>query len=574
MSRMLPQSRGSETELSDLLEVVWRRKWIILACALLVAAAAVVLTSRQTDRYEATTSVLLRGSETSSIVGPGDASPQEANRDLANELAFIQSDQIRAAIVDRLGGASRFSARTQEGSDVISFRAEGTIPARVAEMANVAAEVYIEERTNRVLQDYVNTAAAVQQQIDATVEEREALVAPVEEFRASLDPNLTDVFGVPVNSDAQIATYNAELDRLETGISSELQRLQAFETTLNNTLGQLVLGNELGGTAQIIKAARVPTAPFSPNVTQNTLVGVVGGLLLGLALAFLIEYFDHRVRTVDDVRSLTDRVVLAAIPHKRSFRPRRQAPFLPVLDDPGSAAAEAYRSLWSSIEFQSQTKTLRRILVTSASDQEGKSTVAANLALTLAKAGRRVVLVDGDLRRPRIHEIFDLENDTGFANLSGASDPASNAFKTLRDVPNLSILTSGEVPGAAAEFLASLATTSLLDALGKRCDYLIIDSSPLLPVTDPLILAGNVDGVLFVCRAGVTSEQNLRTALDLVEGRASVFGIVLNSIRSRKQESSYYHQGSPKDVVEVVGDDIAAATNSPRLLARRRSARG
>jgi len=213
-----------------------------------------------------------------------------------------------------------------------------------------------------------------------------------------------------------------------------------------------------------------------------------------------------------------------------------------ALEAPTSPPAEAFRSLRTAVQFVALEKPLAAIQVTSSKPGEGKTTTAANLAVALAQAGKRVVLLDADLRKPRLHHEFGVPNGKGFTTMLLDATLSAGAFHRTA-IPNLVVIPSGPPPPNPSELLSLGATRHVLDTIRAECDVLVIDSPPVLPVTDPLILASRMDGVVLVAHVGQTHKKAIRQAeLLLARARARVLGIVFNRVPIRKgQYYSYYY---------------------------------
>ena len=239
------------------------------------------------------------------------------------------------------------------------------------------------------------------------------------------------------------------------------------------------------------------------------MLAAVVGLLIGLGAAFLLDYLDDKVRSEDDLERLTDRPVLAVVPVDP---PPDNRPI--AISEPAHTAVEAYRGLRTNLQFLGLDRAIRVIQLTSSMAGEGKTTTSTNLAVVLAQAGHRVALVDADLRRPRVHEVFGVPQTPGFTDLLLGMD--------AKDVVNhvdigggsrLSVYTSGTIPSNPSEMLSGRRVRQLLNEMGGHYDYVIVDSAPVLPVSDSVALAGSVDGLLVVAHAGrVTAAQRGRDA--------------------------------------------------------------
>ena len=211
---------------------------------------------------------------------------------------------------------------------------------------------------------------------------------------------------------------------------------------------------------------------------------------------------------------------------------------LVALRDPRSSAAEAYRTLRTNIQFSSLDKPLRSILATSTAPDEGKSTTIANLAVTIAQAEQRVILVDCDLRRPTLHTLFDLPNQEGLTSLmlqEGGTLPLQRT-----EVPGLLVLTSGPLPPRPADILGSKRMEAVIQALLEHADMLLFDTPPITAVTDAAVLATKVDGALLVFRSGATKRDRAREARRLLEKvNAHIVGVVLTDVRAERDQYSY-----------------------------------
>lgn len=217
---------------------------------------------------------------------------------------------------------------------------------------------------------------------------------------------------------------------------------------------------------------------------------------------------------------------------------------LVTVSNPRSPVAEAYRTLRTNLEFSNLDKSLRTLLVTSPGPEEGKSTTLANLAVTIAQSGKRVILVDADLRRPTQHTVFGLKNTSGLSDM--VLDDTLLANPPLQDsaVANLKVLTSGQLPPNPAEILGSNRMGEILTALLERADLVLLDAPPVLAVTDAAVLSHKVDGVLLILSAGKTKRESAKKAqAQLEKVNARVIGAVLNNVRGDSSGQYYYGQG-------------------------------
>jgi receptor protein-tyrosine kinase len=290
--------------------------------------------------------------------------------------------------------------------------------------------------------------------------------------------------------------------------------------------------------ATITDSARFDANPVSPRTDLNLAVAGVLGLLLGCALALLRDVTDTSVKTVEDIAGCSDAPVMAHV----AFDP--SVPRTPLLTDAGTHVprAEAFRVLRTNLQFLDPDAPPRSFLITSAVPGEGKSSTATNLAITLAQAGKKVLLVDGDLRRPSIATMLGLEGAVGLTTvLVGRSD--LEASIQLHRESGVHVLTGGPVPPNPSEILQSHATRDLLARLRAMYDLVVIDAPPLLPVADAAITAAEVDGAIVVVRHGKTTREQLRHSLERLEQvGARTFGVVVNMTPRRRQRGYYGYE--------------------------------
>ena len=353
-----------------------------------------------------------------------------------------------------------------------------------------------------------------------------------------------------VARELRLAIAPADLAELLTGVAiAQTQLLEIRGETsdpelardIANTAARVFIEQQqpflpTGRAAQVLRVAQpatVPTVPIAPRPVVNTVVGVVAGLLAAVAIAGLLEYRDDTVKSPDDVQGLglAPLGVVGILPGGETSKAR--AGNLPP------AAAEAYRKIRTGIDLWGLPQPIR-LLVTSAGQGEGKSTTAANLAHTFGQLDRRVVLVDADLRRPQLHRLSGLRNTRGLSSL--LVNPKADTAATLRPTAlrNVSLLAAGASPPNAAELLASARMREVLDDLANLADVVIVDSPPVLGVSDPVVLAATGGAVVLIAQAGVTRPGALLQARDaLLKTDAVLLGAVINAARPRVTAAYY-----------------------------------
>lgn len=316
--------------------------------------------------------------------------------------------------------------------------------------------------------------------------------------------------------------------------------------------------------ATTVAPAAAPLAPSSPDILRNLVLGALLGLLLGLGLVMLRHVLDTKVRSEADVRAISDSSVVGVIAFDDGV------PAHPVIlrEDPRSAAAEAVRRLRTNLQFIGVAEQTRSIVVTSSVPGEGKSTTALNLGVALADAGARVLLVDADLRRPSIAEYLGLEGRVGLTTVLIGKASVEEVVQPWSD-SGLDILPAGQIPPNPSELLGSPAMRALLDQLTSTYDMVLIDTPPVLPVTDAAVLGRQVGGSLLVVGVDRIHRPQLREALDsLATAGCPVLGLVINKIAHREVGAYVYERGyysSTADDGPGVGSASSPAATGPTV---------
>ncbi|HEX8508434.1 MAG TPA: polysaccharide biosynthesis tyrosine autokinase [Propionibacteriaceae bacterium] len=325
---------------------------------------------------------------------------------------------------------------------------------------------------------------------------------------------------------------NTQAARIVNSIGEQL-------TSVTGELSPPGRGDTQAVKATILAKALTPLRPSSPVVPRNLGLGLALGLLLGIGTALLRHLMDTKVRTTLDVEAITDTAVLGVIPFDSA------APTHPVTmhDDPLAARSEAVRRLRTNLQFVEVADQAKCILITSSIPGEGKSTTAMNLGVSLADAGLKVILIDADLRRPTLDKYLGLEGAVGLTTVLIGRAKAEDVVQQL-GTGGLYVLPAGQVPPNPSELLGSKAMSALLADLAQTYDMVLLDSAPLLPVTDGVVLSKSVGGTLVVVGAERTNKSQLHDALEsLSTVGANVMGVVLNKAARRDTTSYVYYKG-------------------------------
>ena len=501
--------------------------WLIALTTIIAGAAAYFFSSQQTPIYRASVRLLVSQSVSNST------SMQYADILAAERLSSTYAQMLTArpmieaaiakagleGIIDPEALENAISVQPVRDTQLIDLHVEHPDPQIAAKLANTLPEVFVE---------FTN-----QQQTARYQELKESLQSQLEEISQEIQTTDERLQALGDATDPETASRRTILE----------DRLAQYRSTYGNLLAQLenirlAEANALD-TVTVVEPAVPPTHPVRPRVLMNTLLAMIIGGMIGLGAAFLIEYLDDTVKTPDDLARITPVSTLGII-----AKSKYGDEGLITLEDPRSPIAEAYRTVRTGIQFASIDKPIRTLVVTSAGPGEGKSTTAANLAVVIAQAGKKVVLIDADLRKPTQHKRWKLPNTVGLTGALLMDELSENLDYLLSptQVENLWLLTSGQLPHNPSELLGSHKLQELTDYLLQKYDLLLFDSPPALAVTDPVVLGRNMDGVIVVVDAGSTREPALVHVLSEMEKvNANIIGIVLNRYRRGRSSGYYYY---------------------------------
>jgi polysaccharide biosynthesis transport protein len=469
----------SVTGLLNALGAVRRKWWAMLVLIALCGGAAFLVAVRQDAVYEAETQLLMQRRGIENLLNPVSVRQVDAERAIQTEIEIIESPIVRDLVNARTAADAPANARAIGETDIVAITVRAETPEIAAELANAYAETYIQLKRDQSLDDYERGSLSLETRLNE-----------IERELTALEPS-------------------PESDALRAGLLDQQASYMALRDQLQ------VNASLTSGGAQIVGIATEPT---------SLLVGLVIGGLLGLGLAMLLDQLDDTIKGRVDLDNVARGIeVLGGIPTLKSSGAS-------ALTRADSRESEAFRHLRTSLQFAgSLNGELGVIQVTSASQSDGKSTVLSNLALSLAQLGQRVIVVDLDLRRPRQHELLGGDRRRGVSSHIVHGVPLESVVLKSPAHPNLFVLPGGPATPHPAEVLYSDRTARMIEALRERFDIVLVDTPPLLPVTDPQIVARLVDAVVLVVSMGKTRTRMVSRALDLLrQVDAPLAGIVLN----------------------------------------------
>lgn len=510
--------------------------WLILAATILAGVASYLATRDQILMYEARTTLMIG----QTIDNPNVTNTQlTLGQQLAPAYADIgKREPVRAATMEALGLSSLpvFSVSALPQTQLLEIVVQDTNPQRAQAVANELANQLIKQSPSGLQEDELDRQDFVRNQLDEMQVQIEA-------------------------TQAEIETKQSELGELFSAqdINNMQNQLAALQTKLNTLQGNYAA--LLAGTGQnstnaltIIEVAHLPQQPIDPNTEVTILTAAAIGLAVSVAAAYLLEYMDDRIKTPNYVRQTYDLHALAAI---APIGKKGEEDRLITVSNPRSPIAEAFRGLRTSLQYANASGKTNTILITSSSQGEGKSVIAANLAVVLAQGGHTVLLIDADLHRPKQAELFNLpaEQEKGLSGLLVPLNPRAGNGKLFGPLnvdknvhvlkltkTRLSVMPSGPLPPNPAELLGSSQMRDLLTSSAAKYDYVILDSPPVLAVHDGIMLSTMVDNVILVVDMSRTRRNHLKHAVErLREVQAPISGVVLNRINRNTEGYSYYY---------------------------------
>lgn len=492
-------SDPSASDLRQYLATLWRRKWYVVAVLAVVVGTAAFYSYRQTPIYSSTAEVLVRPVK----LNPTEPSTAGGFVNMNTEQRVAGSAEVTSLAAKNLGGTIPAGIRvdTVEGTETLDFTSTSDDPAAAQKTAQAFARAYLDFRRDEVLSDL------------------KAASDPIEARIKQIDRQLDLV------QRQLLEGHQSQSEK--TALQIQFNSLLSQRGSLQQRLNDLILPENIN-VGDVLQDAQFPSGPSSPNHQRTLSFALFVGLALGIGLAFLRDRLDQRIRGREDLERRVGVPVLAMIPRVRTWRRGPDARVV-TMSHPGSALAEAHRTLRTSLLRAASRDGVKKLMLTSARAEEGKTFTTANLGVALAQAGLRVVLVAADLRRPRLQHYFYNPNGAGLADvLLGEKSPLDAL--AWAGIDNLWVLHSGSPRGNPDMFFDSKTLHDVLAELEGVADFVLIDSAPILGVSDAIALAPIADAVLLVADAsrgaGTAIEEAVR---QLEQTGANLIGAVLTN---------------------------------------------
>lgn len=523
--------------------------------------------------------------------------------DLKQKEGILKTEGDQTIVLDRLSGLNKqlLEAENQRKNAEANYMQLSKSPDSIKSMAEETMARYITEQENNIrslqsdtlrkiadlqqrrtllLQEYKESAPEVKE-LDAQIKSyQESLDKGIERLRTDLDnyrnrtskdllENLRTKYLQAKDQEDKIRAdfnkqYNEAQGQNQGAVVLKLleQKIDTNKGFLENLIKQQssndVAAKGTDNNISVTEIAIPPDSPVSPRRLTTVLAALLLSTLFGMGLALVLEYLDDTIRSTEEIENYLQLPALAAIPSIDSMPKRRlllvgsgeevnprSNPELLLNVGSRSALGEAYRQLRTLILLSTAGHAPKSLLITSSLPSEGKTTTAANTAISLAQTGASVLIIDADMRRPRLHSVFDVENGDGLSTLLSSELDERQILGVIRkdEGTNLSILTSGPVPPNPAELIGSDQMANLLKVLQKHFTHVVVDSPPIASFTDGVLIASMVDGVILVVHAGKSSRQVVRRSRQLLQDiGAKIFGVVLNQVNLRSQDNYYYYQ--------------------------------
>ncbi|RJP34567.1 MAG: polysaccharide biosynthesis tyrosine autokinase [Actinobacteria bacterium] len=527
-------------ELKDYINVLINRRWIILGTVAVVLALTLIFTFLQAPVYQSKVEILSEVSSASeSVLGSFFTSALfDPDRYIQTQTEIIKTDTMAQAVESALQIKYEENAKLrQEGEDVY-------IPDEIPTASQLASMVDVQqvERTNIFDIIVTNTDPLLSQDVaQAYAEEyiasrQLAAIRQISEARREVWNRIQEVEDEIQQAAEQVKQYTS--GNVPAEVLNEAQRAVNLWVSLYEKYITLRIAESLEQRGLEIVQPAKPGSKTSPRPTRNAILAIFLGLILGVGLAFLVEYLDDTLRTREDFEKYYDTSIIGEIPHiDPENLPQNHIIYFEMPQHP---AVEGYRTLRTNLQFLNLEGETRVILFTSAGPEEGKSTVMVNLGAALSEMGKRVLLVEADLRKPVLDRYFKVSPGKGISGVLSGTIPLEEAVQST-GYNNLYVLVAGVKPPNPAELVASEAMGSIFERVKESADFVLVDSPPVLAASDAMALAPKVDGVIVM--AGYTRANRdgaKRTSELLHKVNARLLGLVINNI-APSTRYGYYH---------------------------------
>lgn len=546
----------SDFDFDHALAIVSRRRWIIAGSTLFVFAAAIAASFTQPPIYRAQALVHIERERDSPAFSQNSNLVERAKEDyyqtqyrlitsyslmerLHTQLNLEKDEQFgNPDGVLKLQGA--VSVQPVMGTRLVWVNVDSLSASRAMDISNALADLFVAQNLENQLFISQEVLRALQsgsgrkayEMLPAIVNNK--LIQELKSEEVKLQAQIGEISQRYTEKHPSVLAIKSQLTLLQSRIDGEIDKAVAsLKTELS---GQLK-----GNNARVVDRARLPRGPIKPNKKMYRVGGLVLGLAFGLALAFLLELLDQTIRSQEHVEQKLNLPFLSLIPFSNS--PKDSKPFADMTAPTPSLSSEAFRNMRTMVDFAHMTATHAPMLVTSTVQEEGKSHVSSNLAVAYAQMHPRVLIIDGDLRRPSLHRKFQVSSEKGLSNFLAAGEDPREIASLLQDtiVPNLKILPCGPRPPNPSELLNTPRVAALLQWAVDHFDRVIVDSPPIFPISDTILWGRHVKHAVFVVRFGKTRIPLIRNATKRLEvSGIKTLGVAVNAATQSGLSYSHY----------------------------------
>lgn len=512
--------------LSGFFTPILRWWWILVIAVVLAAGTSYVVTARQPPVYQARTTLMIGRTIFKT-------NPDSGSLYLEQQLAAIYADfayrePIRKAVMQELGldALPNYQARNTPNTQLVEISVTDTDPQLAQAVANALAKQLISQSPGSSTKEDLARQKFINDQLTQLENQIKETQTEIRDKQAEL-PKLT--------SARQISDANTQIAALQ-------EKLRSLQSIYADLLANTEQG--ISNTISIIEEAELPTYSISPNKVVVILLASMIGLVLAALAAYGIEALDDTIKTPKEAEALLKVPVIGHIP---KFPPvENKCSF--VMQQPLSPISDAFRLLRTNLEFFNIDSPIQSILITASDASDGKTTIAANLAFIMSQAEKKIILVDGDLRRPMVNKVLNIKHSVGLSDLAHNGSSVQDELVDLNE-KNLRVLSAGVIPPNPTEILASARVGKIFEELETISDLVIVDGPPFT-VADALVLASRVDGVLVVVRSGFTRREAARQMMEQLQRTGTrVIGVVMNEV-SRSYSYYYYNNYSTEKKVD------------------------
>lgn len=549
-----PEEKSTAEFITEYANLLWHWGWLLSLFAILAGVGAYYFSSLQTPLYQARALAMIN-------VAPSSQEYMSVyySEQLAESYSQIMTTQpVRDAVAERLGLAAlpgSVLVSPIESTQLLDVVVTDTEPGRAAIIANTLVEIFSEQIQADQASRYDESKQNLKSQLDALdeqIQNTSADLAILGQEIQTLNSTLTSLRqqNTYAMSPENLLSHNNQITQSETDLQTKLSQQAQLQTVLQNyrssysillqSYESIRLAESQSSSGILLKDPAVPVySPVQPQPLRSALIAAVVGLFIASGIIFLKEFLDDSLR---DPQEITRRWGIPILGMITSYNTNNGNELI-TAEEPRAPVSEAFRSLRTNIQFASVASPIHSLVLTSPSPSEGKTLIAGNLACVVAQGGHKVIVVDADMRRPRLHQLLQLKNRLGLADQF--LRPGSELKDTVQSttIQHLFALTSGSLPPNPSELLGSQRMIEIIQNLEDKYDLVILDVPPSLVVTDANVLANRADGVILIIRPSLTKRADIAHALDqLIQVKANIIGIVINGVNFRSARYKSYHR--------------------------------